>query len=107
VEAKNSKGDVEVTLPPNASASVNGRTHNGDITTEYGLAVSGEENKTVTGRIGSGAVKIVLSAENGDVNIKKGSGFAAEPSTPAAKAPALSKAPHLKAPKAPPEAVTQ
>jgi DUF4097 and DUF4098 domain-containing protein YvlB len=102
VEAKNNKGDVEVTLPPNASASVEGRTHNGDISTEYNLAVSGEENKTVTGRIGSGAVKIILSADNGDVNIKKGSGFAAEPSGPIlSKAPTLSKTPHLKGSKTP------
>jgi DUF4097 and DUF4098 domain-containing protein YvlB len=109
VNAKNSKGDVEVTLPPNASATVDGRTHNGDITTEYGLAVSGEENKTVTGRIGSGGAKIVLNAENGDVNIKKGSGFPAEPSAPAlSKAPTLSRTPHLKASKTPPpQEVTQ
>jgi DUF4097 and DUF4098 domain-containing protein YvlB len=109
IEAKNSKGDVEVTLPPNASASVNGRTHNGDIETEYGLTVSGEENKTVTGRIGSGGAKIVLSAENGDVHIKKGSGFAAEPGAPTlSKAPALSKTPRLKGSKTPPpQAVTQ
>ena len=47
VEAKNSKGDVEVTLPPNASATVNGRTHNGDIITEFRAChVSGDENKT-------------------------------------------------------------
>ena len=57
VEAKNSKGDVEITLPPNASASVDGHTHNGDIVTEYGLTVSGDEDKTVTGRIGSGQVE--------------------------------------------------
>ena len=55
VEAKNSKGDVEVTLPPNASATVNARTHNGDIMTEFGLTVSGDESKTVSGKIGSGS----------------------------------------------------
>ena len=52
VEAKNDKGDVELTLPPNASGTVDGHTHNGDIVTEFGLAVSGEEDKSVTGRIG-------------------------------------------------------
>ena len=51
VEAKNNKGDVELTLPPNASANVNGRTHNGDIITEYGLNISGEEDKSVTGKL--------------------------------------------------------
>jgi len=99
VEAKNGKGDVEVTLPPNASATVNGRTRNGDIETDFDLAVSGAESKTVSGRIGAGASKIVLSAENGDVRIKKGSGFpdAAQTAPTAGSAPA--NALHLKAPK--------
>ncbi len=82
VEAKNSKGDVEVTLPPNASATVDGRTRNGDILTDYGLPVSGDENKTVSGRIGSGASKILLTTDNGDLRIKKGSGFPVAPPPP-------------------------
>jgi DUF4097 and DUF4098 domain-containing protein YvlB len=110
VEAKNSKGDVEITLPPDASATVNGSSHNGEITTEFALPVTGDENKTVTGRIGSGKSKIVLNADNGDVHIKKGAGF---PSAPTASAPAAHKAVaanarHLKAPKAlPAQPVTQ
>lgn len=110
VEAKNSKGDVEISLPPGASATVNGHTRNGDITTEFALPVTGDENKTLTGRIGSGKSKIVLNADNGDIHIKKGSGF---PSAPTASAPAAHKAtspnaPHLKAHKAlPAQPVTQ
>jgi DUF4097 and DUF4098 domain-containing protein YvlB len=112
VDAKNGKGDIELTLPPNASATVDGRSRNGDIVTDFALPVSGEENKTVSGRIGSGAVKIVLSADNGDLRIKKGSGFPATPPAPsiaaAPKAPPAPNAPHLKAPKAlPPRPVTQ
>ena len=109
VDAKNGKGDIELTLPPNASATVDGRSRNGDIVTEFALPVIGEENKTVNGRIGSGASKIVLSADNGDVRIKKGSGFPATPPAPAvAAAPPAPNAPHLKAPKAlPPHPVTQ
>jgi len=91
VEAKNSKGDVEITLPPNASASVDGHTHNGDIVTEYGLTVSGDENKTVTGRIGSGQSKIELSSSNGDLGIKKGPAFPSAPSV--ANAPTAPEAP--------------
>jgi DUF4097 and DUF4098 domain-containing protein YvlB len=111
VEAKNSKGDVEITLPPEASAIVNGYAHNGEISTEFALPVTGEENKTVTGRIGSGKSKIVLNADNGDVHIKKGSGFSSAPTAaaPAAhKAAAPPNARHLKAPKAlPAQPVTQ
>ena len=105
VEAKNDKGDVEVTLPPNASATVDGHTHNGDIVTDFGLTVNGDVDKTVSGRIGPGAARIVLSTSNGDLDIKKGSAFAA---APAADTPATAKAPHLKSSKPlPQQPVTQ
>ena len=106
VEAKNSKGDVELTLPPNASGTVDGRTHNGDIVSEFGLAISGDEDKSVSGRIGSGNSRIVLSTSNGDLNIKKGPAFPAAPAGANALAPPSAPAPpnarHLKAPKVPP-----
>jgi len=106
VDAKNGKGDVEVTLPPEASANVDGRTHNGDIVTDFGLSINGDESKTVSGRIGSGQARVSLSADVGDLHIKKGSGFTAEAPTPSAPAPP--NAPHLKAPKTPPaQPVTQ
>ena len=54
-----------------------GETHNGDIVTDYGLTVSGDQNKTVSGKIGSGTAHIVLSTSNGDLHIKKGSAFPA------------------------------
>jgi DUF4097 and DUF4098 domain-containing protein YvlB len=112
VEAKNGKGDVEVSLPPNASATVDGRTRNGDIVSEFALAISGEESKTISGRIGSGGSRITLNAQNGDLRIKKGSAFPPAPPTPpapnAAAAPAAPNAPHLKAHKVlPPQPITQ
>ncbi len=112
VEAKNSKGDVELTLPPDASGTVDGHTHNGDIVSEYGLAVSGDEDKSVNGRIGSGNMRIVLSSSNGDINIKKGQAFPTEPAVANAPVPPSTPAPpnarHLKAPKVPPpQPVTQ
>jgi len=113
VEAKNGKGDVELTLPPNASASVSAKTRNGDIVSDYSMPSVGDgENKTATFQIGSGGSKVVLNAENGDVRIKKGSGFQATPATPAdedvPKPPKAPNAPHLKAPKAlPAQPVTQ
>jgi len=102
------QGNVEITLPPNASATIDGRTHNGDIESDYPLDISGDESKTVTGRIGGGAAKIVVSTEVGDVHIKKGTGFPTDASAPAApEAPPAPNAKHLKAPKTPPVAVTQ
>jgi hypothetical protein len=104
IEAKNNKGDVEITLPPNASVSVDGHTHNGDIVTDFPLQVSGDEDKTVTGKIGSGGPRIYLSSNNGDLGIKRGTAFPPAPSTanmPApTKSPAPPNAPHLKSSKA-------
>lgn len=101
VEAKNNKGDVELTLPPNASASISGRTHNGDIIAEYGLSISGEEDKSVSGTIGSGQSRIDISSSNGDLRIKKGNAFPSAPSAANAPTPpnppASPNARHLKA----------
>jgi len=93
VEAKNSKGDVEVTLPPNASASVQANTRNGDIVSDFAMPRIIEANaaKAVTFRIGAGAAMLTLSAENGDVRIKKGDEVETSSATPAE--------PHLKASK--------
>jgi DUF4097 and DUF4098 domain-containing protein YvlB len=106
VEAKNSKGDVELTLPPNGSGTVDGRTHNGDIVSEYGLTISGDEDKSVSGRVGPGSARIVLNTSNGDLRIKKGPAFPAAPVVPNAPVapgtPAPPNARHLRAPKVPP-----
>jgi len=113
VEVKNSKGDVEVSLQPNASASVNLHARNGDIVSEYPMPSIEGEDKVATFTIGSGGARIVLSTDNGDLRIKRGSAFPATPPPPAATAeapgaPESPKAPHLKTPKPlPPHPVTQ
>ena len=113
VEARNTsgKGDLELTLPPNASATIDGSTRNGDIESAFPLTVSGDESKTVNGRIGGGGAKITLSTDVGDLNIKKGSEFAATPpaamSSAGPAAPPAPNARHLKPPKTPAEPVTQ
>jgi DUF4097 and DUF4098 domain-containing protein YvlB len=98
VEARNDKGDVEVTLPPNASATVNARTHNGEILSDYPIPATEGENKLATFTIGSGASKIVLSASNGDVHIKKGPGFPSAPAPATPKAPSPNVSPDHKVP---------
>jgi DUF4097 and DUF4098 domain-containing protein YvlB len=109
ITANNNKGDVEITLPPNGAGVVDGHTHNGDVVNDYDLSVSGDENKTVTGRIGAGGPRISLTSNNGDLHIKKGPAYPppppATPATPAAaaKAPAAPGAPHLKSSKALPQ----
>jgi DUF4097 and DUF4098 domain-containing protein YvlB len=112
VDAKNSKGDVELTLPPDASASLNVRTHNGDIVSDFPMPSMEGDNKSANFQIGSGSSKIVLTTDNGDLRIKKGSAFPAVPPPPATaaapKPPEAPSAPHLKTPKPlPPQPVTQ
>jgi hypothetical protein len=74
---------------------VNGRTHNGEVLTDFGLSVTGDEDKTVTGKIGSGTAHIELTTENGDLHIKKGSPESATPAT-ATAAPDAVNGKHLK-----------
>jgi DUF4097 and DUF4098 domain-containing protein YvlB len=100
VEAKNLKGDVELTLPPNAAATVSGSTRNGDIVTDFPLEVTGDESKSVSGKIGAGGPRVSLTAQNGDIHIKRGDEV--PPLPPTVAGPASPNATHLKAPKAPP-----
>lgn len=106
IEARNNsgKGDLEIALPPNVSATVEGHTRNGDIVSDFPLSISGEESKTVKGRIGGGSAKIMLSTDVGDVHLKRGSEVAFAPPATTPQAPAAPKAPHLKPPKTPPSA---
>jgi DUF4097 and DUF4098 domain-containing protein YvlB len=105
VEVKNNKGDVEVSLPPGASATVDARTHNGDIVSDFPLQISGDEDKTMTGTIGKGGPRLALSTEHADIRLRKGdeASVLTSPPPPAApkvqaapKAPAAPAAPHLK-----------
>ncbi|HEV2324483.1 MAG TPA: DUF4097 family beta strand repeat-containing protein [Terracidiphilus sp.] len=99
VQASNGKGGVDLTLPPNAAGTVDGRTHNGDIESDYPLTISGDVNKTVTGKIGAGGPKIVLSAVDGDLHIQKGPPVPPQPPAPPAPGePASGHVRHLRAP---------
>jgi len=112
VEVKNSKGDIEVSLQPNASASVNLHTRNGDLVSDFSMPSVEGEDKTATFKIGSGSARVVLNTDNGDIHVKKGEAFPATPPPPdtenGPKPPEAPKAPHLKTPKPlPPQPVTQ
>jgi DUF4097 and DUF4098 domain-containing protein YvlB len=115
ITATDNKGDVEITLPPNGAGVVDGHTHNGEVVNDFDLSVNGDEDKTVTGRIGAGGPRISLNSTNGDLHIKKGPAYPppppATPAAPAAAAkappaPAAPGAPHLKSSKALPQQPT-
>ncbi|MGO9616460.1 MAG: DUF4097 family beta strand repeat-containing protein [Terracidiphilus sp.] len=114
ITANNNKGDVEITLPPNGAGVVDGHTHNGEVVDDFDLTVNGDEDKTVSGRIGAGGPRISLTSNDGDLHIKKGPAYPppppAAPATPAvAKTPPPApNAPHFKSSKAlPPQPTPQ
>jgi len=108
LDARNEKGNLEVTLPQNAAGAVDGSAHNGEIATDFGLSVSGDVDKSVHGTIGAGGHSIRLSASNGDLHIKRRTTSAgasksgpAPPSRPSSESKGQNAAPvpHLKAPR--------
>ena len=103
VFVKNTKGDVEISLPDGTNETVDGHTHNGDIVSDFPLEISGDENKTATGNIGKGGAQITLTTEHADLRLRKGGEMTSvpapiaplEPATPAA---IRAHVPHLKTP---------
>jgi len=97
VDVKNEKGDVEISLPIGASETVDAKTQNGDIVSDFPLNISGDDNKTMTGNIGKGGPRLVLSTEHADIRLRKGTDEAqAPPVPPKPPAPGV---PHLKSSK--------
>jgi DUF4097 and DUF4098 domain-containing protein YvlB len=114
VEVKNQKGDVEISLPPGTNQTIDARTHNGDIVSDFPLEISGDENKTATGNIGKGGPRLTLSTEHADLRLRKGDEVSAPPAPPpppkpttAPKAPNAPNVPHLKSSKSETAPVTQ
>ena len=111
VDVNNKKGDVEVSFPAGVNETVDARTHNGDIVSDFPLEISGDEDKTMTGNIGKGGPKMTLYTEHADLHLRKGDEASPLPVPPPApkvtgsapKAPAAPNAPgvpHLKSSKA-------
>jgi hypothetical protein len=98
VDVKNIKGDIEISLPTGSGVTVDARTRNGDVVSDFPLEITGDENKTVSGNVGKGGPKIVLSTEHADLRIRKGGDVAVLPPVPTV--PKVSGAPAVKAPKA-------
>ncbi len=115
VEARNASGhgDVVLTLPANASATVEARTRNGDIVSDFPLPSLGDDDsKLAKFVVGSGQAKVSLSTDVGDVRVKRGTGngSGASSAQDAPKVPPVPKvphAPHLRSSQPPAEPVTQ
>jgi DUF4097 and DUF4098 domain-containing protein YvlB len=69
----NSNGDVKLAVPPKAQFEVEARAQNGEINTDFdGIKVqTNGDNSQANGVNGSGGVKLHISNEHGNVDIRK------------------------------------
>ncbi len=68
------KGDVTLTLPPNAGFELNATTRKGDISSDFGnvkIDQRGGGTSTASGTVGNGAGKVVINADVGDIKVTK------------------------------------
>ncbi len=105
IQIENRKGDVQVTIPPNAALNVDARCRGGSIESDFDqLKVNnGERESTASGSIGSNGSRMVINGEHGSIEIRRGEVEAAVPATPAPPAKPGKPAKALPAPKAPPQ----
>lgn len=104
-------GSIHLTLPQQASFAVQANTTDGSIDTDFALTTRNTENeKTLTGTVGSGGPAVHLTTTNGDISVHKGDVQPLPPTPPTPPKitltpPAQPKAPAApKAAKAPPAA---
>ena len=100
----NASDPITLTLPGNANFSINAAANGGDLNTDFPLNVTGDdEHRTATGQVGTGGVKIELTAHHGDISVKKGGNLVMPPVPPVPPMPpmpAMPKGPvkHLRVP---------
>jgi len=84
IQIDNRKGDVQVTIPPNTAVKVEARTHEGDIESDFD-EIKVENNahqSSATGAIGENGPRLVMNAEKGSIEIRKGAVAVVAPAPP-------------------------
>jgi DUF4097 and DUF4098 domain-containing protein YvlB len=79
-------GDVQVTIPTKAGFTVQASaSDSNDVDTDFALSsdTSGGR-KTLSGQVGGGGPHLVITAEHGDLSLRRGDGGLAVPAAPAA-----------------------
>lgn len=75
IKLKSVNGSINLTLPPSPNAEVSASVVNGSISTDFPLEVKGHfVGKSVSGKLGSGGVRVELSNVNGGIHIGPGRG---------------------------------
>lgn len=88
IQIENRKGDVQVTVPPNAAVNVEARVRDGEIESEFDqLKVEhGGKQSSASGSIGANGPRLVINNEYGAIAIRKGTVAVTPPAPPAAPA---------------------
>ncbi len=76
MQIDNSKGDIQVVVPTGASFSLNARTRDGDISTDFDQIKVSDQNgqSTASGSVGNGASRLEINNRYGSIEIRKGEG---------------------------------
>jgi DUF4097 and DUF4098 domain-containing protein YvlB len=90
LQIQNRSGDIQISLPEKAGFRLDARTRDAEISSDFPEIKidNGDHADTATGTVGNGAAHLVISNENGNIEIRKASGQPPkppEPPKPAAK----------------------
>jgi hypothetical protein len=108
IQIDNRKGDVQVTIPPNTALKVEARSRQGEIESEFEeIKVQNHDRESsASGSIGSDGPRLVMNADKGTIEIRRGTVATvappAPPSPPAMPGKAGKAVKALPAPKATP-----
>jgi DUF4097 and DUF4098 domain-containing protein YvlB len=74
MQIDNSKGDIQVVLPTEAAFTLNARTRDGDIETDFNqIKVSSDHGQSsASGSVGSGVSHVEINNQYGSIEIRKG-----------------------------------
>jgi DUF4097 and DUF4098 domain-containing protein YvlB len=73
MQIDNSKGDIQVVLPAQAAFSLQARTRDGDIATDFNQITVSSNNgqSTASGSVGRGSSRLDINNEYGSIEIRK------------------------------------
>ena len=72
IEIHNSNGSIDLTLPPDSKFDLDASTSDGDLSTDFDVPQNSQgDRRSAVGKVGGGGPTITVSADHGDVHIRK------------------------------------
>jgi len=84
IQIDNRKGDVQITIPPNTAVKVEARARSGEIDSEFEeiKVENSEHQSSASGSIGTNGPRLVVNANKGTIEIRKGTVAVVPPAPP-------------------------